>query len=73
MTDKTIKRKLFDTLCAFHKEKNFVLSIMSIAQHDEDRQTIIDFIDQKKKPTDEDVLLLAVDLNQKRYPERYID
>ncbi|MBP3400198.1 MAG: hypothetical protein J6K70_00320 [Selenomonadales bacterium] len=73
MIDKTVKRKLFDALCVFHKEKNFVLSVMSIVQHDEDRQTIIDFINQKKKPTEEEVLLMSVDLNQKRYPERYID
>lgn len=71
--NKTIKRKLFNILCEFHKEKNFVLAVMSHTQNDEDRQTIINFIKQKKKPTDEDVLLLAVGLNQQRYPERYKD
>lgn len=70
---KSVKRVLYETLRDGYRDKDFTLSIGSIAQHDEDRQTIINFIKQKKKPTDEEVLLLAVELNQQRYPERYID
>ena len=73
MIDKTIKRKLFETLRDFYNERMFILCVGSNVTCDEDRQTVIDFINQKNKPTPEDVIILTVELNQQRYPERYVD
>lgn len=73
MRDKTIKRKLFETLRDFHNNRDFILCVGSNVICDEDRQTIIDFINQKNKPTPEEVLILSVELDQQRYPERYVD
>ena len=73
MKDKTIKRKLFETLRDFHNNRDFILGVGSNVTCDEDRQTVIDFINQRNKPTLEEVIILTVELNQKRYPERYVD
>ena len=71
--DKTIKRKLYETLREFHKDKDFVVEVGSIVTHEEDMQILIDFIDQNKEATTEEVLVLSVELNQRRYPERYVN
>jgi hypothetical protein len=73
MIDKTIKRKLFETLRDYYNNRDFILGIGSNVTCDEDRQTVIDFINQRNKPTPEEVIILTVELNQKRYPERYVD
>lgn len=73
MIDKTIKRKLFETLRDYYNNRDFILGVGSNVTCDEDRQTVIDFINQRNKPTPEEVIILTVELNQKRYPERYVD
>ena len=73
MIDKTIKRKLFETLRDYYNNRDFILGVGSNVTCDEDRQTVIDFINQRNKPTLEEVIILTVELNQKRYPERYVD
>lgn len=73
MIDKTIKRKLFETLRDYYNNRDFILGVGSNVTCDEDRQTVIDFINQRNKPTPEEVIILTVELNQQRYPERYVD
>lgn len=46
--EQNIKRILYEVLRDEYRNKDFILSIGSILQHDEDRQTIIDFIKCKK-------------------------
>ena len=73
MIDKIIKRKLFETLRDYYNNRDFILGVGSNVTCDEDRQTVIDFINQRNKPTPEEVIILTIELNQKRYPERYVD
>ena len=55
--DNTISNKLYDMLCEVH---------------DDDRQIIIDYINQARNATPEEISLLALKLHQNRYPEKYI-
>lgn len=57
-----VKRKLFNKLKEFHHDKDFVLGVMSNAKHKEDQQVIIDFIENEKDITVEDVILLSLHL-----------
>lgn len=68
MTDdaKIIKRKLFDKLKEFYPNKDFVGGIVSNTQNDEDRQTIIDYLDNGKDVTVENVILLSLYLKNER-------
>lgn len=61
-----IKRRLFDKLKEFHPDKDFVVGVMSNATHDEDRQAVIDFIENEKDATVEAVILLSLHLRNKR-------
>lgn len=70
--DNIIKNKLYDMLCEFHDDDDFVIAIMSFARHNDDRQIIIDYINQTKNATPEEISLLALKLHQNRYPEKYI-
>ena len=69
--DNTISNKLYDMLCEVHDD-DFVIAIMSFARHDDDRQIIIDYINQARNATPEEISLLALKLHQNRYPEKYI-
>lgn len=64
MTD--IKRTLFDKLKDFHKDKEFVIGVMSNAKHEEDRKAIISFLENEKEATVDDVILLSLHLANKR-------
>lgn len=68
-----MERKLFDELCNFHREQAFVFMVCANAECDEDRQTIIDFINQKEPPSVQDVIWLAIEIDQRRHPENYED
>lgn len=61
-----IKRKLFDRLKEFYNDKDFVVGVMSNATHEEDRKTIIEFIDNEEDITIEDLILLSLYLGNKR-------
>lgn len=63
---KTIKRNLFDKLREFHHNKDFVGGVMSNVSHDDDRQTIIDYIDNGDDVSVENIILLSVHLCNKR-------
>ena len=72
IVNEALLRKLYDAACEVHNEDEFLLAICSIVSHDDDIQTVIDFIEQSKNITPSDVLLLIVKLNQQRFPEDYI-
>lgn len=61
-----IKRTLFDKLKDFHKDKEFVIGVMSNAKHEEDRKAIISFLENEKEATVDDVILLSLHLANKR-------
>ena len=61
-----IKRELFDKLKAFYNDKDFAIGIMSNVSHDEDRQRIIEYIDDGEDVTVENIILLSLYLNEER-------
>ena len=61
-----VKRSLFNKLKEFHPDKDFVVGVMSNAKHAEDQQSIIDFIENEKDATIEDVVLLSLHLRNAR-------
>ncbi len=63
---KTIKRNLFDKLREFHNNKDFVGGVMSNVSHDDDRKTIIDYINNGEEVTVENIILLSLHLSNER-------
>ena len=61
-----IKRELFDKLNSFHHDKDFVVGVMSNAKHEEDRKTIIDYMENGEDVTVENIILLSLHLNNER-------
>ncbi len=61
-----IKRKLFDNLKDYHNDKDFVVGVMSNATHDDDRQAIINYINNGDDVTIENIILLSLHLNNER-------
>lgn len=66
MQGKKIKRKLFEKLKEFYRDKDFVGGVMSNVQHDEDRQVIIDYIEKGEDVTEKNIILLSLYLSNKR-------
>lgn len=63
---KEMKRKLFDRLKEYHNDKDFVCGVVSNTQNDEDRQTIIDYIDNNENVSIESIILLSLHLKNER-------
>lgn len=63
---KEIKRKLFDKLKTYYPDKDFVVGVISNVKHDEDRQTIIDFIENDEEVSVENIILLSLYLKNMR-------
>lgn len=63
---KAVKRKLFDKLKEYHNDKDFVCGVVSNTQNDEDRQTIINYIDNSEDVTIENIILLSLHLKNER-------
>lgn len=61
-----IKRELFNKLNNFHHDKDFVVGVMSNATHEEDRKTIIDYMDTGEDVTIENIILLSLHLSNER-------
>lgn len=61
-----IKAKLLDKLKTISEDKDFLLSIINLAWHDDDRKTVISFIDAGEEATYENIILLALTLYEKR-------
>lgn len=62
-----IKKTLVTKLKAIYDNRDFVIGVVSNATHPEDRKAIIEYIDNGKNVTIENILLLSVHLDQKRY------
>ena len=63
---KEMKRKLFDKLKEYHNDKDFVCGVVSNTRNDEDRQTIIDYIDNGENVSVETIILLSLHLKNER-------
>jgi hypothetical protein len=61
-----IKRELFNKLNDFYHDKDFVVGVMSNAKHDEDRKTILQFIENGEDVTIESIILLSLHLSNER-------
>lgn len=61
-----IKRKLIEKLKTVSEDKDFLVGVVSNAKHDEDRETIIEYIDNGKDVSYESLLLLSVWLGNER-------
>lgn len=61
----TLKEKLQD----FYNDRDFVVGVMSNAKHEEDRKTIIDFMDYGDEVTVENIILLSLELGNERGTE----
>ncbi len=66
---KETRKILVSKLKEIYNNRDFVVGVMSNATHIDDRKTIIDFIDKGEDVTAENIILLAVHLDQKRYDE----
>ena len=62
---KEIKKKLFNKLKEYYPNKDFVVGVMSNVNNDEDRQTIINFIDDGKSVSVDNIILLSLHLSNK--------
>ena len=61
-----IKSKLIEKLKTISEDKDFLVGVVSNAKHDDDRETIIEYIDKGENVSYEQLLLLSVYLGQKR-------
>ncbi len=61
-----IKRELFNKLNEFYHDKDFVIGVMSNAKHDEDRETILQFVENGEDVTIESIILLSLHLSNDR-------
>ncbi len=64
--EKEIKRKLFDKLKAFYPDKDFVVGVISNVKHDDDRQVIIDYMENGEDVSVETIILLSLHLKNER-------
>lgn len=70
--EKKIRKELFDKLKNIYDNKDFVIGVLTIAQHPEDMKTIIDFIDAGEDVTPSNIIALSVlldDVREKPRPE----
>lgn len=64
-----LKGRLFEKLKNISQDQEFILSIINLAWHVEDRRKVIAFIDDGIDVTYENVLLLALTLYEEREKE----
>ena len=61
-----IQKTLFVKLKAFHNNRDFVLGVMCNAPHEDDMTTILEYIEKGKDVTRESLILLSLELGNKR-------
>jgi hypothetical protein len=61
-----LELELYDALLTVSDDGDFLFGTMCATIHDDDRQSIIDFIKKGKNVTSDNVVYLAGILNQKR-------
>lgn len=64
--EKEIKHKLFDKLKAFYPDKDFVVGVISNVKYDDDRQAIIDYMENGEDVSVENIILLSLHLKNER-------
>lgn len=64
-TDK-IKIKLIKRLKTISDDEDFIIGVISNAKHDDDRKSLIEYIDKGEKVTYEQLLMLSLWLGQER-------
>ena len=63
-----VSQTLKDKLQSFYDDRDFIVGVMSNAKCEEDRKTIIDFMDNDEV-TVEDIILLSLELGDRRGTE----
>lgn len=58
-----IRLQLFEKLCEFYDDKDFVIGVMSSAVSDGDAQTLLDYMNNGDDVTAENIILLALELD----------
>lgn len=61
-----IKNKLIEKLKTVSEDKDFIVGVISNAKHNDDRVAIIEYIDEGKEVTYEQILLLSLWLCKER-------
>ena len=61
-----IKNELIEKLKTVSEDREFLLSVINLALHIEDRKAIINYLDTAEDVTYENVLLLALTLYEER-------
>lgn len=64
MTSKEIKRKLIEKLRNISDDDNFIMGVISNSKRDDDRLSILEYIDKGKDVNREQLLLLSVWLDE---------
>ena len=64
--DATVRKRLFDELRRIHDNRDFIIGVMSNAPHTEDRETILQFIENGKDVTKKNLILLSLQLGNER-------
>ena len=63
-------KALFEKLRAFYNNRDFVLGVMCNAPHEDDMKTILEYIEKGKDATRESLILLSLELGNKRDIEK---
>ena len=61
-----VKKLLLEKLKTISEDREFLLSVINAAKHIEDRRTVIEFIDNGKDVTYENIILLSLTLYEYR-------
>lgn len=69
MMEKEIKEKLIDELLKISNDSDFILGVLVNAKHFEDRLKIIEFIENGKDVSYENIILLSLELGNMREAE----
>lgn len=60
------KKTLIEKLRSIFDDKDFVVGVISNASHEDDRKSIIEYIENGEDVTVENIILLSVYLDEKR-------
>ena len=63
-------KALFEKLRAFYNNRDFVLGVMCNAPHEDDMKTILEYIEKGEDVTIESLILLSLELGNKRDIEK---
>ena len=61
--ERDILLKLMSELKGIYNNRDFVVGVMSIVRNIDDRKLLLGFIETTERPTDQDILRLALDLD----------